>query len=111
MNFRFIAVLSRRRVWFSTLRFAVALWSASMSLFATQFSSHLWQMEDGLPHNIVQAITQTRDGYLWVGTREGLARFDGISFTPIELDGETSHPSVTSLCESRDGSLWIGTEK
>src|ERR1035438_5036041 len=46
----------------------------------TPYASRLWQMEDGLPHTIVQAVTQTRDGYLWVGTREGIARFDGQSF-------------------------------
>ena len=69
----------------------------------------LWQIEDGLPHNIVQTITQTSDGYLWVGTREGLARFDGIQFVEIALPGEITHPSVTALHEASDGSLWIGT--
>jgi ligand-binding sensor domain-containing protein/signal transduction histidine kinase len=78
---------------------------------ATQYSSRLWQMEDGLPDTIVQAITQTRDGYLWVGTREGLARFDGVSFLPFDFPGETAHPSVACLYESHDGDLWIGTEK
>ncbi|HWI59962.1 MAG TPA: two-component regulator propeller domain-containing protein, partial [Bacillota bacterium] len=77
---------------------------------SARFSARLWQREDGLPHSIVQAITQTRDGYLWVGTREGLARFDGVRFAVISLSPEAPHPSITSLCESRDGSLWIGTE-
>jgi ligand-binding sensor domain-containing protein/anti-sigma regulatory factor (Ser/Thr protein kinase) len=74
------------------------------------YNSRLWQMEDGLPHNIVQAITQTRDGYLWIGTREGLARFDGDAFQTIEVMPENPRLSVTALLESKDGSLWIGTD-
>lgn len=74
------------------------------------FSSRVWQMEDGLPHNIVQALAQTRDGNLWVGTREGLARFDGLRFKTIELSPEARHPSVFALLEGGDGGLWVGTE-
>ena len=73
------------------------------------YSSRSWQMEDGLPHTVVQALTQTRDGYIWVGTREGLARFDGVRFLPIKLTGHNPFPAITSLCEAQDGSLWIGT--
>jgi len=77
---------------------------------STDYSMRLWQMEDGLPHNIVQAITQTRDGYLWIGTREGLARFDGSRFQSVELLHEARLLSITALRESKDGSLWIGTD-
>ena len=87
-----------------------ALASLDAEKAASSFSSRLWQIEDGLPHNIVQAITQTRDGYLWVGTREGLARFDGVRFQTIDLPTQNKHPSVYSLLESADGTLWIGTE-
>lgn len=66
-------------------------------------------MEDGLPHTIVQAVAQTRDGYLWVGTREGLARFDGVRFTPLKFPGEVIQPSITCLCQGADGSVWAGT--
>ena len=77
-----------------------------------QYSSRLWQMDDGLPQNSVYAITQTRDGYLWVGTHEGLTRFDGVQFTIIN---ETNAPElksewITALYVSRDGSLWIGVD-
>jgi ligand-binding sensor domain-containing protein/signal transduction histidine kinase len=75
------------------------------------FSARIWQIEDGLPHNVVQAITQTQDGYLWVGTRQGLARFDGVSFTPLDLASNEVAPSVTSLAAGQDGGLWIGTGK
>ena len=94
---------------------AFVFWFISFFLFvfhtnASEYSSRLWQMEEGLPHNIVQAITQTRDGYLWVGTREGLARFDGVRFTEFEIVGETTRPSISALCEDDNGNLWISTE-
>ncbi len=72
------------------------------------FLSDVWQIEDGLPHNAVQAIVQTRDGYLWLGTPGGLARFDGAQFTLFN-QGELKHNNVHALIEDRDGSLWIGT--
>jgi ligand-binding sensor domain-containing protein/signal transduction histidine kinase len=75
------------------------------------FNIRLWQSEDGLPNNIVQAIAQTHDGYLWIGTREGLARFDGVQFHPVDLLSRAAQPSVICLFGSRDGSLWIGTEQ
>lgn len=75
------------------------------------YNIRLWQIEEGLPHNIVQAITQTADGYLWVGTREGLARFDGIKFQKISLMPERPLVSVSELHQDRDGVLWIGTEE
>lgn len=76
----------------------------------TDFNVKIWQAEDGLPNNIVQAIAQARDGYIWVGTREGLARFDGENFQLIKLLPQTSQPSVTCLFGSRDGSIWVGTD-
>ena len=45
------------------------------------YFTRTWQVEDGLPQNKVTAVVQTRDGYLWVGTYNGLARFDGVRFT------------------------------
>lgn len=76
----------------------------------TDFNLQLWQAEDGLPNNIVQAITQTADGYLWAGTREGLAQFDGEQFRAVDLSPESSQPSVSSLLAGADGALWVGTE-
>jgi ligand-binding sensor domain-containing protein len=77
----------------------------------TQYRHEVWQIEQGLPQNSVQAIRQTRDGYLWLGTQEGLARFDGVRFTVFEKRNtpEFKHNNVHSLVEGRDGSLWIGT--
>jgi len=72
-----------------------------------------WRTTDGLPDNTINAIHQTRDGYLWVGTPAGLARFDGLVFTVV---GEETAPvlkgaRITALLEDREGGLWIGTQE
>src|SRR5258706_1854234 len=76
------------------------------------YTVRIWQTEDGLPQNSVAAITQTHDGYLWVGTRDGLARFDGIRFLVVDDTAapELKRASVSALCAASDGSLWIGLE-
>ena len=71
-----------------------------------------WQTPDGLPGNTVTAIQQTGDGYLWIGTLSGLARFDGLRF---KIFGVKAPPCqnpgcCSSLLAARDGSLWIGTD-
>src|SRR5438270_394274 len=68
-------------------------------------------VEDGLPSNVVNAIVQTRNGYLWIGTDAGLARFDGRHFTMIDFRGPRSAAQgvVRSLAEGPDGDLWVGT--
>jgi signal transduction histidine kinase/ligand-binding sensor domain-containing protein len=72
----------------------------------------VWQTEQGLPQNHVTSITQTRDGYLWLGTYEGLARFDGVRFTTFHAARSTNLQSsrITSLFEDKAGCLWIGHE-
>ncbi len=77
---------------------------------ADYIASH-WDAEDGLPHNSVKQIFQTRDGYLWVGTLQGLARFDGLTFTIFTSHNTPGLPNnqITSFAETPDGSLWIGT--
>ena len=50
----------------------------------TQYGHEVWLTENGLPQNTVHSIAQTRDGYIWIGTEEGLARFDGIRFTVFD---------------------------
>ncbi|HEY1789052.1 MAG TPA: two-component regulator propeller domain-containing protein [Verrucomicrobiae bacterium] len=77
----------------------------------SEFNTRLWQAEDGLPNNIVQAIAQTTNDYLWAGTREGLAQFDGDQFNLVNLTPESTQPSIICLCGSRDGRLWVGTER
>ena len=71
-----------------------------------------WSVPEGLPSSAVTSIVQTRDGYLWIGTQEGLARFDGMRFTVLdEKDSPAlAREQINALCETRDGTLWIGTE-
>jgi ligand-binding sensor domain-containing protein len=69
-----------------------------------------WTHESGLPTSWVSAVTQDRQGYLWLGTKDGLIRFDGLKFSRVEFANEPPLPdrSIVSLCAARDGSLWIG---
>jgi len=71
-----------------------------------------WQSDTGLPQSKVTAVVQTGDGYLWVGTYGGLARFDGVQFTVFDENNtpELRGSRVTSLFEAPDGTLWIGGE-
>jgi PAS domain S-box-containing protein len=75
------------------------------------YNARHWDTEDGLPHNSVKQLFQTRDGYLWIGTNYGLARFDGLTFTVFNKNNtpEIRSAQVTSMAETADGSLWIGT--
>ena len=79
---------------------------------ASHFTATGWDVSSGLPQNSVQAITQTADGYLWIGTGDGLARFDGASFTTFTHANvpELTSDTITSLHETPDGRLWIGTD-
>ena len=63
------------------------LWLFGLESFAapwsTNFSVKVWNTEEGLPQSSVIALTQSRDGYLWLGTVNGLARFDGTRLLPL----------------------------
>jgi ligand-binding sensor domain-containing protein/signal transduction histidine kinase len=78
----------------------------------TRYNVRIWQTDDGLPQNSVYAIAQSADGYLWVGTHEGLARFDGTRFVVPDEAGapELRRGWITALCSSRDGSLWVAID-
>ena len=116
---------ARRRspVWV-TARRARFLWSLSIPFLAaspllsldpnrglTQFGLDLWQRRQGLPQTSATAIAPGHDGYLWVGTEEGLARFDGVRFTVFDRKNtpELERHNITTLFVGRDGALWIGT--
>jgi diguanylate cyclase (GGDEF)-like protein len=77
----------------------------------TQARLSVWTSDSGLPQNTVETIVQTRDGYLWMGTEEGLVRFDGVRFVVSDRQNAPALGSsfVSSLFESSDGTLWIGT--
>lgn len=70
-----------------------------------------WQTVEGLPDKAVTSILQDQSGYLWIGTSNGLARFDGVRFTtfrPIDTP-ERRDDQITSLYQDLRGLVWVGT--
>ena len=68
-----------------------------------------WQSDEGLPDNTVVGIEQTPDGYLWVATKTGLVRFDGVRYQPFSVTAPGAPPGgVKGLLSDRLGRLWIG---
>jgi len=78
----------------------------------TQYRHDAWNTGEGLPQSSVESIAQTPDGYLWLGTQEGLARFDGIRINVFDKSNTRAlrHNRVTALLADHEGSLWVGTE-
>ena len=81
------------------------------SLDVSQYAHTAWKVRDGFTKGQIQAIAQTPDGYLWLGTEFGLLRFDGVRAVPWEPPRGQHLPSsdIWSLATARDGTLWIGT--
>src|SRR5712672_1071799 len=111
-------MLIRSPLWGATVRLLILLAVATRSVLAvdpnrptTSYTRTSFTVEDGLSSNVVNAIVQTRSGFLWIGTDAGLDRFNGRHFTPIYFRGPGSSPQgiVSSLAEGLDGDLWIGT--
>ncbi|MDQ1350774.1 MAG: hypothetical protein QG657_1076 [Acidobacteriota bacterium] len=67
--------------------------------------------EDGLPQNTILAVQQTRDGYLWLGTQEGLVRYNGKDIRVFDMENTSGLPGnmIIALVEDNDGALWLGT--
>ncbi len=103
----------RARVLFALIACAASsAWALDPSRTVTQYRHDFWQIGDGLPQNSALAVQQTPDGYLWISTQDGLARFDGLQFTVFDPSNtpqlgskETWHLAVDSA-----GTLWVGTE-
>src|ERR1043166_10290971 len=77
----------------------------------SQFNRQVWVTENGLPQNTVHSIVQTQNGYIWIATEEGLARFDGVRFTVFDKQNtpELKSNDIRVLLEDRSGALWAGT--
>lgn len=90
---------------------ALASTSAGAGTPLSSYVCRNWNTRDGLPQVSVQAVVQTRNGFLWLGTQEGLVRFDGVKFTVFNKKNtpEFRHSDVRALCAGRDGRLWVGT--
>ena len=83
------------------------------SLDISQYAHTAWKVRDGFTKGKINAIAQTQDGYLWLGTDFGLFRFDGVRTVPWRPPAGQHLPydNVSSLFAARDGTLWIGTLK
>src|SRR5580692_1322777 len=75
----------------------------------TAFTFRSWQREQGLPENYVRTVAQTPDGYIWVGTDEGVSRFDGVNFFSLGLQEKFQSGPVRVLFGDSHGGLWIGS--
>ena len=91
---------------------AMRLDAVSLRTLPDGYTRRVWQTQDGLPENTVQAFAQTQDHYLWIGTSGGLVRFDGARFVIFDRTNtpEIREDSIFCLTVTRDGALWAGTD-
>ena len=84
--------------------------AACLGASTPNYTTRLWGTASGLPGSRVTDVIQSRDGYLWLGTRSGLARFDGVGFTVFDNSNtpEIRSPYVTCLFEDSEGTIWMG---
>lgn len=77
----------------------------------TQYAHDSWTREEDIPSNSIDSMLQTRDGYLWIGSREGLVRFDGVRFRIFDTRNTEGllDNNINALAQDRDGTLWVGT--
>src|SRR5690349_6638896 len=100
------------RVLFPWLFFVSALFFSGQFPAAAQIAVDSWTADNGLPQNIIRAICQAPDGYLWLATFNGLVRFDGVRFT---IFNRSNTPGIVgnrfgSLFCAADGDIWTATE-
>ncbi|HEX2457372.1 MAG TPA: two-component regulator propeller domain-containing protein [Vicinamibacterales bacterium] len=96
----------------TVLGWSPAALALNPALDLSQYSHASWRVRDGALKDAISAITQARDGYLWLGTQFGVLRFDGVRYQVWQPPAGQHLPSnyIRSLLGTRDGSLWIGTE-
>ena len=105
MNVRLLAVVLFALAW------CADAYALNPALDASQYVHTSWKIRDGFIRSTIRAITQTDDGYLWLGTDMGLLRFDGVTVRPWQPPANQALPSnaILSLLAARDGTLWIAT--
>ncbi|HBB97188.1 MAG TPA: hypothetical protein DC054_17560 [Blastocatellia bacterium] len=109
------ALINKPSVWILFLLFLLLTGAQVLALDPSrdlsQFNRQAWLTENGLPQNTVHSIVQTQDGYVWIATEEGLARFDGVRFTVFDKQNtpELKSNDIRVLIANRRGGLWIGT--
>ena len=106
--------VTQRWMLLRTMLAAILTWAAVPTLKASpgnfDYLIRTWEIEDGLPQNSVISITQTRDGYLWLGTFNGLARFDGVRLRTLDpSNSKLGSGAIQALHGDAQGRLWILT--
>ena len=103
----------RLGVWVVALQAAIPAAQATLdpAKAIRQYTHQVWDSSSGLPQSSVLSIAQTPDGYLWVGTEEGLARFDGVRFAVFDKRNTPGlvADEIHALLADNSGNLWIGT--
>jgi signal transduction histidine kinase/ligand-binding sensor domain-containing protein len=114
----------RHKAWLSTSRLVLLVVFGGMltvEAFAQapspkkvlgQYQQFVWTDQQGLPQNTVQALTRSRDGYLWIGTLAGAVRYDGARFTVFDSSNTDAIKGsyIMALVEDNDGTLWMGVD-
>lgn len=100
----------------SVLLLAITLFTASPTrLQAAGFTFRHYEIKHGLSSNTVYGIIQDKEGYIWIGTDDGLNRFDGREFkvfrTGVREPGSLLGNHIYSLFQDRDGWIWVGTDR
>lgn len=88
------------------------VWAVAHTSVCAQYQIQSWTTDDGLPQNTVHSIVQTRDGYLWLATLDGLVRYDGVRFTVFNKNNSKGiqNNRFTRLVVDAHDDLWIGME-
>lgn len=109
-TFRPVIVICPVRIALLTLIF-LFLRSGAADFARPDVLVKVWQSQDGLPSNVVRSLVQGSDGYLWIATAEGVARFDGFEFELIEPEGELRRfrLAFSRLFATRSGGVWAAT--
>ena len=85
--------------------------SAIQDNFVSEFVAHSWTASNGLPGNTITSLLQDDAGYIYIGTYDGMSRFDGVDFLTINhnYDPRYNFVSARTLFQDKRGNLWIGT--
>ena len=79
----------------------------------TQYNCQTWRRSNGLPASAVNAIAQSRDGWMWLGTSHGLVAFDGTGFRVLDPTSAENVPSkaIAAIAQRAEGGLWLGLDR
>jgi len=102
----------KRQIHFWFIRLLMVLVLGQRTSAESAFIADSWDAVDGMPQSSCTSVIQTRDGYLWLGTLNGLVRFDGNSMTPFDVNNTPGLPGngIIFLFEDSRTNLWAGTD-